>query len=424
MAVAGRVAGAVPRPILGVMRSALLVLVVVVLPLGGVLACGGSGGGGGGTIDGGNRPTDAATVVDGPTGSDAGDGGGGAAAFLFAAEYAGGLSEYSVDPGTGALAALPGSPFDPGAFLYAVAANAAGTAIYTVDYRAAKVTAYSVAPGTGAVAAIAGGGVVTVGAMPISIAVDPLGRFVYVGHAFDSTADVPVAIDVLAIDPTSGALAAVEGSPFALGPSPDVLTPDPTGQVVYVTSSSGAGIDTLAVGSAGALTEAAGPRFGPSVFGGWLAFHPNGHVLYNARGALNAVGVDASGTLSTVPGSPFGGAAAADPGSISLAIDPRGRFAYAVDHQAGVFGYTIDATGDVVEPIAHGVPVAAGFAPYSVAVDPTGRFVYVATDDGGMVVIFAIDPATGALNAVTAPSVAITGSQPELVFVRPGARAR
>src|SRR5258708_26193718 len=94
----------------------------------------------------------------------------------------------------------------------------------------------------------------TVG-FPTSVAVDPSGRFVYVGDASGLG-------EVLAytIDPTSGALAPIAGSPFT-SHAADV-TVDPSGRFLYAVNFNLNNLSAFTINpSSGALTLLPGSPF-------------------------------------------------------------------------------------------------------------------------------------------------------------------
>ncbi len=70
-----------------------------------------------------------------------------------------------------------------------------------------------------------------VGANPASVAVDPLGKYLYVGNnSLGSNSQ----IFAFPINQTSGALAPIAGSPYASSETPYFVTIDPSGDLVYV----------------------------------------------------------------------------------------------------------------------------------------------------------------------------------------------
>lgn len=100
---------------------------------------------------------------------------------------------------------------------------------------------------------------------------------------------------------------------------------------------------------------------------------------------------------------------AAGLGALSLAVDPRQRFAFSADALAGtVSRFAIDPASAALTPLLP--PLAAQGKPTHVACDASGRFVYVAARDvlaadDGWIETFAIDPSTGALGSVGSTQV-------------------
>jgi 6-phosphogluconolactonase len=161
----------------------------------------------------------------------------------------------------------------------------------------------------------------------MSVAVDPSGRFVYVAAG-----------DVLAyrIDPLTGRLTPLPGSPFPAGIGATSLAVDPLDRFVYVTNQSSNSVSGLTINSA-------------------------------------------TGALTLISGSPF----AAGTAPQSIAIDPLGRYVYVANQGSdNVSGYLIDQTTGALGPM--GGPFAAGSGGlYGITVDPSGKYVY-ASGYGGI----------------------------------------
>ena len=142
--------------------------------------------------------------------------------------------------------------------------------------------------------------------------------------------------------------------------------------------------------------------------------------LHIVSGSVSAYAIDAgTGALSEITGSPF----AAGTLTVSVAVDPSGKFAYVVNLlPGGVSAYAIDAATGALSRV--GAPVAAGFNPNAIAVDPSGRFAYVANFEGDFVsnvFAYTIDAGTGALSEVAGSPYA-AGSDPHAVTVDPSGR--
>lgn len=111
-------------------------------------------------------------------------------------------SVFSLDPSTGALSEVPGSPFAIGV---GVAIDPTGKFVFVAD-QSNNLSTYTI-DSTGNLTPA--GTPVPLAAEAESIAVDPAGRFVFVGL-------LPREIAGFALDSTTGALTPIAGSPFAL----------------------------------------------------------------------------------------------------------------------------------------------------------------------------------------------------------------
>ena len=239
------------------------------------------------------------------------------------------VSGYTINAATGALTAIPGSPFPARSNPASVAVDPTGKFAYVANSNSDfnEVSGYTIHATTGALTDIPGSPFPADGLTPIFVAVDPTGKFAYVANLYGGR------ISGYTINATTGALTAIPGSPFATAGAPQSLAVDPTGKFVYV-----ADINT------------------------------NDVSAYT----INAT----TGALTAVPGSPF----PAGSGPASVAVDPTGKFAYVansghwynsncVDNGSDVSGYTINATTGALTAIP-GSPFLAGlrFAPVAVTV--------------------------------------------------------
>lgn len=232
---------------------------------------------------------------------------------------------YRHDFTTGATTAIPGSPFASGANDRWVAANAAGTFLYVTNETDNTISAYTIDSATGALTEVAGSPYAT-GTTPVSVTLNPAGTFAYVANSNSGT------VSAYSINQTSGALTPVPGSPFAAGAIPTKIAVNPAGTFAYVTNQNNAAVIGFSIDqTTGALTEIAGSPFsvgtGNSPEG--ITVNPTGTVLYVANWQANvaAFSIDpGTGALTAVAGSPF--AAGTSWGWQSVAINPAGTFAY------------------------------------------------------------------------------------------------
>ena len=166
--------------------------------------------------------------------------------------------------------------------------------------------------------------------------------------------------------------------------------------------------------STGALTQLTGSPFAAGYMPSAVAIDPTGKFAYAVNngsisgkypGNVSAYAINArAGALTQVKGSPF----AAGDGPTGMAIDPTAKFAYVTNYGSGdVSAYAINARTGALKQV-HGSPfkISPRAVPTAVAVDPVGSFAYV-TDYGkaypyqiGRVYAFAIDARTGALTRI------------------------
>jgi 6-phosphogluconolactonase len=177
---------------------------------------------------------------------------------------------FAIDGATGTLAPIAGSPFpypygEPdglvvhpsGKFLYAVAPFASGIGPRGVGEFNIDPTSGALSPMQGSPAAFAGASI-TPG--PYSIAETLSGKYLYVLGSSDGK------IYEFSIDASTGVLTPLAGSPYNQELILDAsdLTVDPSGKFLYFSSESSANLNTLQIdGTTGALSPAT-PSYAPA----------------------------------------------------------------------------------------------------------------------------------------------------------------
>jgi 6-phosphogluconolactonase len=313
---------------------------------------------------------------------------------------AGYVSMYTINPTTGALASIgpPASSLD--ATANSVTVDPSGKFAYVANLGDDETTdgsviTYTINATTGALTstgAISGNcpGL----CVPLSVAVDPSGKFAYVPNGDGAEPDN---VAVYAIDATTGALRSlgqttIEG--FA-----DSLVVDPSGKFAYVATASG----TSSAGSmsmytinatTGALTSIGTIAAGTSP--GSIVVDPAGKFVYVANPGSNDVSMytmnATTGALTSI------GTIAAGTGPVCMAVDPAGKFAYVVNFSSSdVSMYTINTTTGALTSTG---TIATGQFPTSIAVHPSGNFAYVTNSGSNDVSMYSIDGATGALTLI------------------------
>jgi DNA-binding beta-propeller fold protein YncE len=154
------------------------------------------------------------------------------------------VSGYTIDPGTGALTAAPGSPFSAGGSPSAVTIDPASQFAFVANSVSADLTVFKINLQTAALRQIAGSPFLTGAGMEIAgVTVDPTGKFLYVAN-FGSSSVSAFTISA------SGALAPVTGSPI-LGDTCSTFAPFSAGLITA--SSFPSRMDPYALASRGSL---------------------------------------------------------------------------------------------------------------------------------------------------------------------------
>jgi len=310
--------------------------------------------------------------------------------FAYAANFGGdNVSGFTVDAETGALTEVSGSPFAAGPAPFNVITDPAGKFAYVVNsYEgsgsdAGSLSAYTINASTGILTAITGSPFGT-GIFPLTGAVDPSGRFLYVGGELATFFTINASTGAL----TAQALPGFETNLMAL---------DPSGRFLYAAIGTSTIVTYNIDPSSGALTmasSATGPVSTESV-----SADPSGRFVYVvAQGATTSTVTSYAVNLSSGALSAIGSPLAAVGGEAHPAMDPLGRFLYVASQTAGgISAYAIGRSTGVLSPVA-GSPFAANASGGS-TVDPSGRFLYLSSGfaNSGLIFAFAIDPSSGAL---------------------------
>ncbi|HUC54353.1 MAG TPA: beta-propeller fold lactonase family protein [Candidatus Cybelea sp.] len=134
---------------------------------------------------------------------------------------------FDIDGTTGALALSPASPYSVPGSPFSLMAESEGQFIYTSNQDSnnaftGSVAGYSIEISTGFLTPIPGSPAVA-GSVPVGVAVEPAGRFVYTANQGSWMNNFAGTVSAYSIDSHSGALTPVSGSPFAVGPEPTAV---------------------------------------------------------------------------------------------------------------------------------------------------------------------------------------------------------
>ncbi len=304
----------------------------------------------------------------------------------------GNVSAFTIDPKSGALTPVAGSPFTGGSGPSAVAVDVTGAFAYVANQADVDVTIFSVNQTTGALAATASAS--TNGTVGASIAVAPSNNYAYVG-GYGAIANTGSVYGLVNSPP--GTLASVPNGPFAAGDTPLGIAVDPASQLVFATASFQHYLNVYTIGSDGSLTSAGQYSVSAGSSGPYgVAVYPlggaSGGFVYTANSTSSTItgfSYDGSGNLTELSTSPYYPSNTQPEG---IAIDPKGQYLYVANYaDNNVTTFSIDSQSGALTvkgTVLTGHLTTTTPGPINVIVDPSGQFVYVVNYLDGSVSLF------------------------------------
>ena len=342
----------------------------------------------------------------------------GAPRYLYTSDFAQNtMYGFAVDGSTGALSPVAnGVPAQTGQWPLglvvtpkgAFQTSGSGAFGYTINSVDGTISGYSINSTTGALTAVPGSPFTITGqqATVTQMLISPTGRYMYLLVMLPGE---PQRVHTYSIQ-ANGALVALAGSPLNLAQGTHRLEIDPLGRWLYgaTTIFDVATVATYRVDPNTGVVSAVGTA--ATGTGGLArgAMHPNGQFVYFARDtknlpsppapAVDAYSVDAATGQLTLIGSVGAGS---DQGTVPR-IDPLGRFLYVPSVGTGVSGFAINPLTGALTAVP-GSPVLVGQNVGQLDIDPTGRFLYAPVRTGAGtegIAMYTINPATGQLGVM------------------------
>ena len=267
------------------------------------------------------------------------------------------VSAFDLDPSTGTLAPIPGSPYParPGGSTTAVAIDS-----HLYSNTSGRVKAFLVDQ-TGALTPLGTSDRDDAAMTPFSMAAHPSGRFLYAGNCGQSATG---AISRFAID-VGTRVAAPAGYALSTSYCPNGIAIHPSGRFLYVSAQ------------------------------------------YGYQGNVEGYSIDpTSGALTPLAGSPFSSFLA-----VAIAIAPNGRHVYVCDQDGSIRVYAVDAQTGALRELGFRAPT--GGNPFSITADRTGERLFVGNFDDGTVSSYAVDANSGRPTEVQG-SPFLAGTSPDV----------
>ncbi len=287
---------------------------------------------------------------------------------------------YTIDSSGGTLTAIPGSPFSGWPDGNDISIEPSGRFAYVVDPSAKDITVFTIDQNSGALQEVADARLDTGGLNPVRPVFDRSGRFVYVLNGVETWGKWDNGtITTFQIDNSSGKLTRV-GEPVITGKIPQAaaLDVDGLGKYLYLTTWDNYVELYLIDSSTGTLTKSdkfatrsgaagIGVVSGPASI---AQVTQHAWVLNRDSNTISTLGFDSVAGL--VPLSSISVPA----GTTSLAVERRGKWAYATQTTSGVFEILqVDALGALTPFYNFDLP---GRGPIGVETDYSGTAVYLA----------------------------------------------
>ena len=288
------------------------------------------------------------------------------------------ISEYTVNATTGLATEIPGSPLGTISFPVQLAIDPLGRFVYvTGGLSGGQISAFTVNSASGALMPTSVP-YYTLGGNPDGIVVDPTGRFLYASEG-------PDYVGGFSIDPATGNLTALPGSPFSAGGSSGESTTglavDPLGRYLYAdnTNLSAGGIGNVAAfqinptsGALTLLTPAATAGNYPIA----MAVDAFGQFLYNVDEVSTGIDTYAISQQSGALGSGFGTGLPSSSCPVGITAHPTAPFVYATVECSshGLYGYQYSSSGALT--LIKGSPFFPTEDPTAMTIDPSGKFAY------------------------------------------------
>jgi 6-phosphogluconolactonase len=311
----------------------------------------------------------------------------------------------------GVLTEISGSPFPTGGtgsgggFIATnrIIINVVGNFLYVSNSASNDVSAFSINPATGALTPVPGSPFPTgrSGGSGISLAVTPDGQFLMAGNGGSHN------ITVFSIAP-DGALTPIPGSPFHVDTEPDGMKVSPDGHFLAVALpyfQKGAGaVAMFSIAANGRLTSIAGSPFldgGTGNAAGIDMNCANNRLFAGEAGdqtIVDVFSIAANGALTPLPDSPFGFGRGHNSNVVLLSPDDQWLFVSNQDsHSVTVFDVAPDGSLTRVP----GSPFSVGgqaYATWGMATNRDGTLLYT-TNGPNLIGVFEVGP-DGMLTAV------------------------
>lgn len=298
------------------------------------------------------------------------------------------ISAFSVDT-NGALGGIAGSPFATGGAGHGSGLYSANRIVVVNNFLYASnagsndVSAFSLDPGTGVLTAVSGSPFSTnafddTNYSGISLAATPDGKFLYAGSTGLNSQFTVGSITIFSMNSTTGALAMV-GTPIAAGGAVSGMKVSPDGKFLVVALFQSGQIAVFAIQTDGTLQAVANSPFTlSSGTATSVGINCAGDLLFAGgdSGNIYAFNIASDGQLSAVAGSPFATGISSNQ-VVALSADDSTLFSSNQGSNT-VTAFTVNPDGSLTVPGTSAGAGSGAFYPGGLSVSEDGLFLYAA----------------------------------------------
>jgi DNA-binding beta-propeller fold protein YncE len=309
------------------------------------------------------------------------------------------------DPNSGVLTQLSLSPIGAGVGIQTLLIHPSNKYLYASNSGEGDVSLFAISS-DGALNEVLPRTPVGVG--PTAMVMDSAGAYLYVANSGGNSVSVFSIGSGGALTPVlqgpqgSGSGGGTGSTQASVGLVPLDMAIDPTGSILYITGNGtlGSEIQVFSL-NAGVLTSTSGSPYQTGTDPQGVVVSPSGANVYTANTNDDSVSefTSASGALTPVAGSPFGGSTFASPNS--LYISKTGGFLCVTNKgSSNISVYAIASDGSL--SVISASPFASVAAPSVIAGDPNGEYIFVGNQQAGQTAVqsFAVTASSGILTAI------------------------
>ena len=325
----------------------------------------------------------------------------------------------------GVLTPIAGSPFLTGGTgnnLGLFAANRStictmGNRLYVANDGSNNVTGFDINPATGFLTIVPGspfatGGIANGSGMSLDCTDDA--KFLIAAYANSSGPSSNITVFSIA---ANGTLAPVPGSPFPAINQPRAIKVSPSSGFLFVAEGDNL-IEAFSISANGALTPVPGSPFpgGATLpFSGVAGLEINcaGTLLFvplsGFPGGVSVFNISPAGALTPISGSPFptGGLNA-----LAAVLSPNEQFLFVSNQMSGITVHNVAGNGSL--SLVPGSPFSAGASPQQLSINKSGSLLYVNSGTSGTLSVLSI-AGNGVLTTVPgSPFPAGSGTLPSV----------